>query len=382
MVATLVDTGTAPRASAQPAELSIVVPTFNESANVAELVARLGRVLDGVAWEVVFVDDDSPDGTAAAVRSLARRDPRVRVLQRIGRRGLSSACIEGMLATAAPYVAVMDADLQHDEALLPQLLEAVRTGRAEVAIGSRYVRGGGVGTWDASRQRASRLATRLARHVLPADVADPMSGFFLLKREVLETRVRGLSAVGFKILLDLLTAPGPGVRVVELPYTFRNRVAGESKLDALVAWDFLMLISDRAFGRWVPARFVAFAAVGGVGVGVHFVILSALLIGAGAPFAWAQAVATVMTMVFNFAVNNGLTYRDRRLRGARWWLGLASFMAACSIGAVANVGIASYLFDHVTGWAVAGVAGILVGAVWNYAVTSAYTWGRGAARAA
>ena len=285
-----------------------------------------------------------------------------------------------MLATAAPCVAVMDADLQHDESLLPPMYAALRAGRADLVIGSRYVQGGGVGAWDASRERASRLATRLAQRVLPADVADPMSGFFMLRREVLESRVRALSGIGFKILLDLLTVPGAPVRVLELPYQFRTRVAGESKLDALVAWDFLMLLGDRAFGRWVPARFVAFAAVGGVGVGVHFLILSALLVGFGAAFPFSQAVATVATMVFNFAVNNGLTYRDRRLRGTRWWWGLASFMAACSVGAVANVGIASYLFEHVTGWAVAGVAGILVGAVWNYAVTGAYTWGGRRAR--
>jgi dolichol-phosphate mannosyltransferase len=356
-------------------ELAIVVPTFNESANVQELVRLVAHALAGEAWEILFVDDDSPDGTAAEVRRLASMDPRVRVIQRLGRRGLSSACIEGMMATAAPYVAVMDADLQHDEALLPRMLERLRTGGADLVVGSRYVDGGGVGAWEESRQAKSRLATRLARRVLPADVQDPMSGFFMARRDVLEGRVRKLSGIGFKILLDLLTADPAPLRVQEMPYQFRNRHAGESKLDASVAWDFLMLLADRAFGRYVPARFLGFAAVGGGGVLVHFAVLTALLKGAGLAFAVAQAAATGVAMVFNYAVNNALTYRDRRLVGARWWLGLLSFAVVCGVGAAANVGVAAWLFDHNASWAVAGLAGILVGAVWNYALTGAYTWG-------
>jgi dolichol-phosphate mannosyltransferase len=355
--------------------LTIVVPTFNEAANVAELVRRLDACLDGRAWEVIFVDDDSPDGTATRVRALANVDPRVRVLQRLGRRGLGSACIEGMLASAAPYVAVMDADLQHDERLLPTMLETLQGGDADVVIGSRYVAGGGIGGWDESRAAMSRLATRLGRMVLPAPVADPMSGFFMLRREVLDARVRGLSGVGFKILLDLLTASREPLKVVELPFQFRERFAGASKLDSSVAWDFLMLVGDRLFGRYVPVRFVAFAAVGGAGVLVHLAILTALLQATSTSFPWAQSAATAGAMVFNYALNNLMTFRDRRLKGWRWFWGLATFVLACSVGALANVGIASYLFERRdTQWVLAALAGIAVGAVWNYAVTNAYTW--------
>jgi dolichol-phosphate mannosyltransferase len=355
--------------------LTIVVPTFNEAANVAELVRRLDACLDGRAWEVIFVDDDSPDGTATRVRALANVDPRVRVLQRLGRRGLGSACIEGMLASAAPYVAVMDADLQHDERLLPTMLETLQRGDADVVIGSRYVAGGGIGAWDESRAAMSRMATRLGRMVLPAPVADPMSGFFMLRREVLEARVRGLSGVGFKILLDLLTASREPLKVVELPFQFRERFAGASKLDSSVAWDFLMLVGDRLFGRYVPVRFVAFAAVGGAGVLVHLAILTALLQATSTSFPWAQSAATAGAMVFNYALNNLMTFRDRRLKGWRWFWGLATFVLACSVGALANVGIASYLFERRdTQWVLAALAGIAVGAVWNYAVTNAYTW--------
>jgi dolichol-phosphate mannosyltransferase len=368
----------APRAGLRwPLDVSVVVPTFNERGNVEELLRRLSRVLDRRSWEVVFVDDDSPDGTSGAIRAIAARDPRVRVLQRIGRRGLSSACIEGMLASAAPVIAVMDADLQHDEALLPRMLETIHAEGADVVIGSRYVAGGSVGAWDASRAKMSRFATALAEHVLPVPVADPMSGFFMLRREVLDERVRGLSGLGFKILLDLLTAKRAPLKVVELPFTFRARHAGESKLDSSVAWDFLMLIGDRTFGRWVPVRFVAFAAVGGAGVFVHFAVLTMALKALGLAFAVAQAAAAGAAMVFNYTVNNLLTFRDRRLHGWRWWKGLASFVLACGIGAVANVGVSAYLFERRTEWVLAALAGIAVGAVWNYAVTNAYTWKSG-----
>jgi len=357
-------------------ELSIVVPTFNESANVRELLERLQATLGETVWEVVFVDDDSPDATAALVRSIARSDRRVRCVQRVGRRGLSSACIEGMLATAAPYIAVMDADLQHDESILPAMLERLRSGDADLVVGTRYAQGGSTGDWDGKRAGLSRLATRVARLVVRQEVSDPMSGFFMLRREVFDASVRRLSALGFKILLDILaSAPGP-LRVAEVPFTFRTRFAGQSKLDELVVWEYGMLLADKTIGRYVPVRLISFAAVGGLGVFVHMAVLAVLLKALGLDFAPAQSAATAVAMVFNFALNNILTYRDSRLTGWAWWRGLGSFMLACSVGALANVGIATYLFASQTTWFLAALAGVLVGAVWNYAVTQLYTWGR------
>jgi dolichol-phosphate mannosyltransferase len=357
-------------------ELSVVVPTFDESSNVRELLGRLESALGGTGWEAIFVDDDSPDGTASLVRSIARSDPRVRCVQRIGRRGLSSACIEGMLASAAPYIAVMDADLQHDESVLPRMLDVLRSDRADVVVGTRYSGGGSTGDWDEQRAGMSRLATRVGQWVLKQDVSDPMSGFFMLRREVLDATVRRLSGIGFKILLDVLASAPPGLRVAEVPYTFRNRLAGESKLDELVVWEYGMLLADKTVGRYVPVRFLSFAIVGGLGVFVHMAALTLLLKGIGLGFTVAQSIATASAMVFNFALNNVLTYRDRRLGGWAWWRGLASFMLACSVGALANVGIATYLFESATTWFLAALAGVLVGAVWNYGVTQLYTWGK------
>jgi dolichol-phosphate mannosyltransferase len=356
-------------------QLSIIVPTFNEVGNVTELRDRVATALSAVDWEMIFVDDDSPDGTATALREMAQSDRRVRCLQRIGRRGLSTACIEGMLASSAPVVAVIDADLQHDEQLLPRMLELINGGELDVVVGSRYAEDGGIGTWDPARATFSRLATRLSRLVLKADLHDPMSGFFMMRHDAFVACVKaGVSGVGFKILLDLFaTSPTP-LRYQELPYHFRNRVSGESKLDTNVAWEYFIMLLDKFTGGAVPIRFIAFSLVGGLGLIVHLIVLGTLFKGSDTSFLWAQTAATMVAMTSNYVLNNVLTYRDLRLRGWRFLRGWLSFVLACSVGALANVGIADYLFHKDGFWVSSAIAGVLVGAVWNYAVTAVYTW--------
>ncbi len=359
----------------RPAELTVVIPCFNEAANVPVLAARLEAALEGLAWEAVFVDDDSPDGTAEVARALASADTRVRVIRRIGRRGLASAVTEGVLSSSAGFVAVIDGDLQHDEAILPAMLRAVREG-ADLAIGSRHVAGGAAAAgFSAARGAVSDAGTRLARWLLPVPVGDPMSGFFLLRRATFDALAPRLSGRGFKILLDLLLSATPPLRVVEVPYAFRARVAGESKLDAGVLLEFLRLLVDRATGGWVPWRFVSFAAVGAVGVLVHLAALQAGVRGLGLGFVAAQWGATFAAMTANFFLNNGITYRDVRLRGARLVGGLLLFYAVCGLGAAANVGIAGLMVrDEILGWGLAGAAGALLTVVWNYAVSATLVW--------
>jgi len=360
-------------------ELAVVVPTFNERANVGLMVDRLAAALDGIAWEVVFVDDDSPDATAEAARALARIDHRVRVIQRIGRRGLSSATIEGMCATAAPVVAVIDGDGQHDETLLPAMLVRLRgAADLDLVVGSRFVDGGGTGEWDRDRVAKSALATRLSRRVLKADLSDPMSGFFAIRTAVARELVPHLSGIGFKILLDLMTASPRPLAFAELPYTFRVREVGESKLDHVVAMEYLIALYDRMFGRLVPVRFAMFCLIGLIGVVPHMAVLGLLHYAVGARFLTAQIAATAAAMTFNFFLNNALTYRDRRLKGGRQLFdGWVSFCLACSVGAVANVGVADFLHDARAGaWVLPALAGIAVSAVWNYALSSRFVWGR------
>jgi dolichol-phosphate mannosyltransferase len=361
--------------TARGTDLTIVVPTLNERDNLEPLLTSLTAVLGDVSWEVIFVDDDSSDGTADHARFLARRNVRVRSLQRIGRRGLSTACIEGVLASASPYVAVMDGDLQHDERLLPRMLDVLRHEPVDLVIGSRYVAGGEIGEGlSSSRARASGFATWLARLICKAEIADPMSGFFMFRREIFEAAVRNLSGQGFKILLDLLASSSQPLRVRELPYKFRKRRYGESKLDALVAWEYGMLLADKLIGHIIPVRFALFTLVGGLGLFVHMALLWWGLSLLALNFPAAQTIATIVAMTFNFFLNNLFTYRDQQLRGRSLVRGLLSFYLICSIGAVANVGIATYVFRADQTWWVAGVAGVIVGSVWNYAVSSVFTW--------
>ena len=363
----------APQGSSAPVtELAIVVPAFNERENVDQLIDRLEIALHGIEWEVIYVDDDSPDGTSATVRELSQRNRRVRCLQRIGRRGLSTAVIEGMLATSAPYIAVIDADLQHDESQLPAMLAALKSQRLDVVVGSRYTAGGGIGDWNKGRAAMSGLATRLARLVVTADLTDPMSGFFVITRPAFEQAVRRLSGQGFKILLDLFASAPRPYRFTEVPYQFRTRLHGESKLDGLVVWEYLMLLVDKTVGRWIPPRFVLFTLVGSLGLFVHLATLRTMLSVVDFPFA--QAVATGVAMVSNFSINNALTYRDRRLRGLGFVAGLATFCAICGIGAIANVRLATAAFERHYDWWLSGLAGAAASVVWNYAVTSIFTW--------
>ena len=354
-------------------ELSVVVPAFRERENIPRLLDALEQALAGLDWETIVVVDDADDGSEALVRERAQRDPRIRCIQRIGRRGLASACIEGMLASSAPYLAVMDADLQHDETLVPQLLEKVQRDKADLAVASRYMSGGSTGELAPARVRVSRAASALSASLCQG-LTDPMSGFFVVRRAFLDRVVRNLYGRGFKILLDLIAAARGEIRIVELPYRMRSREHGESKLGARVVAEFFMLLLYHMMGRLLPARFFLFAAVGASGVGVHLVALW-LLFAASGSFLLSQALATWVAMTSNFVLNNLITYGDQRLRGRAMWRGLLSFYAACGIGALINLAIADWLFLKSTPYWLAGLGGAVIAALWNFFTTASFTWG-------
>lgn len=355
-------------------ELSIVIPTFNERGNIGLLAEHLANVLAGIDWEAVFVDDDSADGTADQLRMMSRANHRIRCIRRVGRRGLSSACIEGMLSVSAPYIAIIDGDLQHDEALLPRMLDLLKGRRADMVVASRYMASGAADGLSRWRRRLSRAGVWLAGTLLKSEITDPVSGFFMLRRAVLDDAAPRLSGVGTKILIDLLASAPRRLSVAELPYRFRGRHQGDSKLDWYTAFEYLALLVEKASGRYLPAKFLLFGLVGASGMVVNLLVLRLLLFTAG--FVDAQALATVVAMVWNFVLNNALTYRDCRLVGWKAVRGLASFMAVCGLGAVINVLVARDLYAATGMWLVAGAGGAGVGAVLNYALTSMFTWGR------
>lgn len=355
-------------------ELCVVIPTFNERDNIRPLLDVLERSLAGLSWEAIFVDDDSPDGTAEIVRRIAREDPRVRCLQRIGRRGLSTACLEGMFAGDAPYIAVMDADLQHDAHILPLMLETLKRDALDIVVGSRYVEGGDTGDWEPNRVRIGSFANRIGEWVLRASLKDSMSGFFMLRRPFIDQTVRRMSGRGFKILLDIFMSAEAPVRFAEVPYQMRARERGSSKLDANVAWEFFALVADKLIGHIVPLRFIMFVTVGAFGAVLHLTVLGILTQVFQYAFVTGQTVATVAAMTLNFYFNNLFTYRDHRLRGWSAVRGLASFYVVCGLGAAINVVLAGFLFDSGIVWWLSGLIGALVGSVWNFAVSSALTW--------
>ena len=360
-----------------PLQLSVVIPTRNEVGNIELLLKKLGTALAGIEWEAIFVDDSSTDGTPELVTRIAQTDRRVRLIRRIGRRGLSSAVVEGALASTTPIIAVIDADLQHDERILPDLYRAITEDENELAIGTRYAGDGSMGEWAEDRQKISRFATALASPIMKTRLSDPMSGFFAMRREVLLEAAPKLSSVGYKILLDLVASYPRPLKAAEIGYTFGTRQHGESKLDEMVALEYLELLLDKAIGRFIPIKLVQFGVVGMLGVAVHLVLLDLTMNWLGVPFATSQAVAVIGAMTFNFALNNKFTYRDRQLKGWTWIGGLFSFYLVCSLGAVANVGIGSLVYEQYhAGWWIAGISGAIVGSVWNYVASSWLTWTR------
>jgi dolichol-phosphate mannosyltransferase len=356
-------------------ELCVVVPTLNERDNIGKLLEKLAVALRGIPYEVVVVDDDSTDGTATVVQMLARSHAApVRAIHRIGRRGLASACIEGMLSTSATYISIIDADLQHDEQVLPEMYRLIAEQGLDLVVASRNIGTGSMGDFARWRVKLSTLGRKLSRVERNAALSDPMSGFFIIRRSFFEGLAHRLTGIGFKILLDIVLSASEPVRFAEVPYRFRLRNAGQSKLDVMVGLEYLELLLDKIMGDYISVRFALFAIVGAVGVLIHLLLLHSLLHLFHEPFLRGQAIATFVVMIVNYALNNKFTYRDRRLKGNAFWFGMFTFCLACSFGFIANLAISDEAFVRGVPWFIAAVSGLLFSSVWNYGVTSVCTW--------
>ena len=356
--------------------LTIVVPTYNEKLNVRPLVSLLDKALVDINWEVVFVDDDSPDGTADEVRELARTRLDVRVIHRIGRRGLSGACIEGILSSAAPYVAVMDGDLQHDETVLISMIASFNADpELNLVIGSRNVEGGSSGNGlSGIRSFGSDMATVMARKLLKIRVQDPMSGFFMIKLESFSDVVGELQRQGFKILTDLLSASRGSWKIKEIPFVFKERQYGQSKMDSAVTLEYFGLILARLTGGAISIRFVLFLFVGLTGILVQLLMVGIFLNVMFLSFFYSQILAVILAMTSNFFLNNILTYRDQSLSGKYILFGLLSFYFVCSLGAVANVAVANLVYNFVPLWILASFFGSVISSLWNFMSSKWLTW--------
>ncbi len=352
--------------------LSIVVPTYNERENLPVLLRRIEEALRGVDFEVIVVDDDSPDGTWMLAEELAReRYPWLRVIRRVGVRGLASAVIDGFRASRGRYVAVMDADLQHPPEILAGMLRAALETGADVVVASRYVEGGGVEGWSRARLLVSRGATLLANLLLPESRAttDPMSGFFIVRRGLLEACIDRLKPRGYKILLEILVKCRPGL-VVDYPYMFRRRLRGRSKLGFKTIIDYVIHVLELN-----EYRVFKNMAVGASGVAVLWLVLHVLSDILGVPALAAYAAAIEASIINNFAWNHLLVFRGRG-EGKSLARRLAEYHGAVALGAVINYAVFSILYGLLGVWKyAASLAGIVLGWAANYLMSEHRVWG-------
>jgi dolichol-phosphate mannosyltransferase len=353
--------------------LSVIIPTYNERDNIIPLVERIHQALSGHEYRLLFVDDDSHDGTAELARSLSSKYP-VSVIVRQDKKGLASAVVDGLKHTGGETVAVMDADLQHPPEVMPAMLEAMNNG-ADIAIGSRYITGGGCQGWGLIRRIISRTAIFLAHLLLPStrNVKDPMSGFFMFRRQSVADA--DLKPFGYKILLEILVL-GNLYHAVEVPYIFRTRSHGESKLSSRQQIEYLRHIYSLMRRTGETWRIIKFCLVGISGIFVNEGLLWILAQLAGLPLVIASPISIECSIISNFTLNNFFTFHDRRSLALKSTLYRLLKFNLVSLGGLAiNLGVLLF-FTHVIGvyYLVANLFGIVVAFIWNYILSTWWTW--------
>ena len=356
--------------------LTVVVPTFNELQNIKLIVEKLEMTLSTVDFEILFVDDNSDDGTIEMIKSLEIKNPRVSLLLRVGRRGLAGACIEGILSAKSDLVAVIDCDMQHDETkLLDMFSKFNENPNLDLIVGSRHSGKGKVaGGLSEIRKIGSQLAIWSTKKFLRINVTDPMSGFFMVKKTSVMPFIKNLQPNGFKILADMIACSRSKWAIEEVGYTFKKRQSGESKMSLAVALELIgLILSHLSFG-FLSIRFILFAFVGLSGIFVQLLSTFLLLYFFYIPFLQAHILSILIAMTSNFSLNNLMTYKDRSLVGRKYFRGLFSFYLICSAGALANVAVADFIFNNIGVWILASISGALLGAIWNFIFSSIFTW--------
>lgn len=353
--------------------VSIIVPTYNERDNITPLVEQLHSALSSYRYEVVFVDDNSRDGTIETATSLSAKYP-VRIVVRKDKRGLASAVVDGFGYATGGIIGVMDADLQHPPNVVPSLVKAVKDG-ADIAIASRYVKGGGCPGWGLTRRVISKGAIFIAHLLLPStrQVSDPMSGFFMFRKQAVDGA--GLRPAGYKILLEVLLM-GHFQHIAEVPFTFANRKGGRSKLGVRQQVDYLKHIYSLMRRKGELARFGKFCLVGASGVLVNEGLLWLLKQFAGLPLGFASTISIETSIISNFIFNDFFTFSDRRLKGGKSFLiRLMKFNLVSLAGLGLNIGTL-LLLTNVFGvhYLLSNLCGIALATLWNYFANFRFTW--------
>jgi dolichol-phosphate mannosyltransferase len=358
--------------------LTVVVPCFNERDNIDYLIAGfISADSQGRMSNVIFVDDDSPDGSSEYIKNLEVDSFHVSCIRRVGRTGLSSAVIEGILLADSEYVAVMDGDGQHDPIDLISMFGRMQLEGHQFIIGSRFIDESLVQGHSGFRYVISKIGIRISNNILGRSLTDPLTGFFIFKRSIFIESIRGIRPTGFKILLELLyLLKNVNISVVEHPIAFKSRFSGKSKLDTMVILEFVEQMLGFMTKGLFPVNFLGFALVGASGIAFHFAVLSLLYFIIDRSFLFSQFAATFAAIVFNFYLNNQLTFRKSRLNDKDWFKGCRNFIFICSIGAIVNIGVADYLFGHQVPWWLAALFGIGAGGIFNFSLAKNYVWKR------
>ena len=356
--------------------LSVVIPTYNERDNIPKILEKLKKILNNITHEVIFVDDNSPDGTHEEIRNFIKNSTKINLVHRIGRRGLSGAIIEGVFAAKYELVAVMDCDLQHDETKLLDMINLFsRDSSLDIVIGTRFSEKGEISDQAFSRIRelGSKITTILIKNVLNIASTDPLSGFFMVKRETFLKCSGNLQTQGFKVLADFLATSDKNIQIKEIGYKFKNRIAGKSKMSLLTVLELVGLVLSQILKGKVSIRFILFCMVGFSGILMQLLVtgLTMLLIN---QFSTSQTLGIIAAMTSNYFLNNYITFQERRLKSLNLIRGLFSFYFICSLGAFANIAIATYVFSFSSNWLISSFTGAIFGAVWNFTLTSSFTW--------
>ncbi len=356
--------------------LSIVIPTYNEKDNISTILEKLKKELKGINNEIIFVDDNSPDGTSIIVKELTKNSPEIRLIHRIGRKGLAGAVIEGIFAANSDLVAVMDCDLQHDTTKLLDMMDLFSYNSSlDLVIGSRFTETGEISekAFSKIRELGSKVTTFLIKKVLNITATDPLSGFFMVRKDTFLKSSENLQTQGFKVLADFLATSGKNIEIKEVGYKFKSRIAGESKMSFLTALELVGLVLSQILKGKVSIRFILFCMVGLSGIFVQLLItgLAMMLIN---QFPTSQTLGIIGAMTSNYFLNNIITFQERKLKSLDLIRGLFSFYLICSLGAFTNIAVATYVFEISSNWIISSLIGAIFGAVWNFTLTSIFTW--------
>ena len=358
--------------------ISIIIPTFNEAKNIRSLINNLANLLNNLDYEIIVVDDDSPDGTANEVNKLMEQNKNIYLISRVGRYGLSSAIKEGLIFGKGEYLIVLDGDGQHDANCILDLIKKIKETNSDMVIASRFLDSSEIKGLSEKRSFGSKLANIAARISLSSNysnLTDYLSGCFCLKRKNTELFIRKIEINGFKFLYEILALSKGRLSIVEVPLLFKERNHGKSKLDLAIVWDFFISILHNISYRILPRRAISFGLVGISGVFVQLLITLLLINIFLIEFKSALPFSVVCAATSNFLINNQLTFRNNRLRNLALLKGLLKFLLVASLPVIANVGIATAFYQYISSdTLIAQIAGIAIVYAWNYLASSLFVW--------